>query len=49
MFTENYLPFEGVLAADPVEEECALISLSIRYTNYSLSISDTQVEGKYSF
>lgn len=49
MFMENYLLFEGALAADPVGEAFALLSLSIGYANHSLSISDIQVEGKYSF
>lgn len=46
---ENCLPFEGALGAGPVGEAFALVSLSIRYANYSLSISDAQVEGKYFF
>lgn len=49
MFMENCLPFEGALGADPAGQTFALMSLGIRYANYSLSISDAQVEGKYSF
>lgn len=46
---ENCLPFEGALGADPAGEAFGLVSLSIRNANYSLSISNAQVEGKYSF
>lgn len=43
---ENCLPFEGALGAHPVGEAFALMSLSIRYADYS--VSDAQVEDKYS-
>lgn len=49
MLVETCLPFERALGTDPVGEAFALMCRSIRYADYSLSITDAQVEGKYSF
>ena len=47
---ENCLPFGNALAADLlVGKAFAHMSLSTRYAGNSLSISDAQMEGKYSF
>lgn len=46
---ENCLPFDNTLAAGLVRETFVHMPLSTRYAGNSLSVSDAQVESKYSF